>query len=177
MWECASREHGGRMSDALIGLGSNIGDGRASIDRAIALLCGESDVRLLARSSDFRTPPWGFEDQPAFTNACIEVETTLAPEALLHRCQHIEEALGRNRATERRWGPRLIDIDVLAYDDAFLSTPELTIPHPRLFERAFVLIPLAEIVPDRVIAGRRVRDAAWQVDRRGIDRLLPRHET
>jgi 2-amino-4-hydroxy-6-hydroxymethyldihydropteridine diphosphokinase len=175
MWECVSREHGGRMSDALIGLGSNIGDGRESIDRAIALLCGASDVRLLARSSDFRTPPWGFEDQPAFTNACIEVETTLAPETLLHRCQHIEKALGRNRGAERRWGPRPMDIDLLAYDDISLSTPELTLPHPRLFERAFVLAPLAEIASDRIIAGRRVRDAVQQVDKRGVDRL-PRHE-
>jgi 2-amino-4-hydroxy-6-hydroxymethyldihydropteridine diphosphokinase len=176
MWECASRVSGGPMSDALLGLGSNMGDARSNIDRAIALLCVPSDVRLLARSSDFSTPPWGIEDQPVFTNACIEVETTLAPDALLRRCQEIEEALGRNRAAERRWGPRPIDIDLLAYDDAFLSTPELTLPHPRLFERAFVLVPLAEIVPERVIAGRRVRDAVRQIDTRGLDRLPPRHE-
>jgi 2-amino-4-hydroxy-6-hydroxymethyldihydropteridine diphosphokinase len=84
--------------------------------------------------------------------------------------------LGRNRATEARWGPRIIDIDLLVYDDLVLNAPELTLPHPRLFERAFVLVPLAEIVPDRMIGGRRVRDAVRQVDGRGIERLPPRHE-
>jgi 2-amino-4-hydroxy-6-hydroxymethyldihydropteridine diphosphokinase len=164
------------MSDALLGLGSNIGDGRSNIDHAIAFLSRLSDVRLLARTSDYRTPPWGMENQPAFTNACIEVETTLAPQALFHQCQHIEYMLGRNRATEARWGPRIIDIDLLTYDDVVLNAPELTLPHPRLFERAFVLVPLAEIVPDRMIGGRRVRDAVRQVDTRGIERLPPRHE-
>jgi 2-amino-4-hydroxy-6-hydroxymethyldihydropteridine diphosphokinase len=164
------------MSNALLALGSNIGDRRTNIDHAIAFVSRLSDVRLLARSSDYRTPPWGLEDQPAFTNACIEVETTLTPQELFHQCQHIEQRLGRNRATEARWGPRIIDIDLLAYDDLLLDAPELTLPHPRLFERAFVLVPLAEIVPDRMIGGHRVRDAVLQVDARGIERLPLRHE-
>jgi 2-amino-4-hydroxy-6-hydroxymethyldihydropteridine diphosphokinase len=84
-----------------------------------------------------------------------------------------EHTLGRNRTTERRWGPRCIDIDLLSYDDLVLTTPELTLPHPRLFERAFVLVPLAEIVPGRIIAGRRVREAAMQIDASGIERLPP----
>jgi 2-amino-4-hydroxy-6-hydroxymethyldihydropteridine diphosphokinase len=108
-------------------------------------------------------------------NACIEVETTLGPHTLLRHCHSIEDALGRDRAAEQRWGPRPIDIDLLAYDDLTLTTPELTLPHPRLFTRAFVLVPLAEIIPERMIGGRRVRDAVWQVDTRGIDRLPPRH--
>jgi 2-amino-4-hydroxy-6-hydroxymethyldihydropteridine diphosphokinase len=162
------------MPDALIGLGGNIGDPRATIDRAVALLCEERDVRLLARSSDYRTPPWGVEHQPFFINACIQVETIIGPHSLLHRCQDIEDALGRDRASEQRWGPRPIDVDLLAYDDLTLKEPELTLPHPRLFARAFVLVPLTEIVPARVIGGRRVRDALRQVDTRGIDRLPPR---
>ncbi len=162
------------MPDVLIGLGGNIGDARTHIDQAIALLCKGPDVRLLARSSDYRTPPWGLEDQPFFVNACIQVETTLEPHPLLRRCQDIEDALGRDRATERRWGPRPMDIDLLAYDDLAVTEPELTLPHPRLFARAFVLAPLSEIVPERMIGGRHVRDALRQVDTRGIVRLPPR---
>jgi 2-amino-4-hydroxy-6-hydroxymethyldihydropteridine diphosphokinase len=161
------------MPEALISLGSNLGDARGNVEKAIALLSGQSDIRLLARSSDYRTPPWGFEDQPSFINACIDVATELAPHALLSRCMQSEHALGRNRSTERRWGPRCIDIDLLAYDDLVMTTPALTLPHPRLFERAFVLVPLAEIVPGRIIAGRRVREAVMQIDASEIERLPP----
>ena len=144
------------MAEALLALGGNVGDVRATLDRAIAALCERGDIRLTARSSDYETPPWGVADQPPFINLCIAVETALAPLALLARTQEVERAFGRDRAHERRWGPRSLDIDLLAYDDLALDTPDLTLPHPRLFERAFVLVPLAEIVPDRVIAGRRV---------------------
>ena len=88
--------------------------------------------------------------------------------------QAVEQALGRRRTQERRWGPRPIDIDLLAYDDVTLMGPELTLPHPRLLERGFVLVPLAEIAPERVIAGRRVRDALKAVDTSGIEQLPPR---
>jgi 2-amino-4-hydroxy-6-hydroxymethyldihydropteridine diphosphokinase len=162
------------MVEALFGLGANIGDVRDTLDRAVALLCGQSDVRLLARSSEYRTPPWGFADQPPFVNLCIAVETRLSPQNLLARAQAVENSLGRDRRNERRWGPRPIDIDLIAYDDLALKTPELTLPHPRLFERAFVLAPLAEIVPERMLAGRRIRDALLQVDSTGIERLAPR---
>ena len=155
-------------------LGGNVGDVRATLDRAVAQLCDGTDVRLVARSSDYRTPPWGVMDQPPFVNLCIAVATTLSPHALFARTQGIERALGRDRAHEQRWGPRPIDIDLLAYDDLMLATPELTLPHPRLFERAFVLVPLAEIVPDRLIAGIRARDALAKLDRTGIERLAPR---
>ena len=162
------------MAEALLSLGGNVGDVRATLDRAIAMLCDGSDVRLLARSSDYRTPPWGVADQPPFVNLCIAVDTSLTPQALLARAQSVERVLGRDRSDERRWGPRAVDIDLLAYDDLALSEPELTLPHPRLFERAFVLVPLAEIAPERMIAGTRVRDALARLDTAGIEQLPPR---
>ena len=162
------------MAEALIGLGGNVGDVRETLDRAVAALCEAPGVRLMAQSSDYRTPPWGVEDQPAFVNRCIAVATELAPRALLDRALAIEQTLGRDRTHERRWGPRRVDIDLLAYDDVTLIAPALTLPHPHLLERAFVLVPLAEIMPDRVIAGTRVRDALARLDARGIERLSPR---
>jgi len=162
------------MAEALIGLGGNVGDVRETLDRAVAALCEAPGVRLMAQSSDYRTPPWGVEDQPAFVNRCIAVATELAPRALLDRALAVEQTLGRDRTHERRWGPRRVDIDLLAYDDVTLIAPALTLPHPHLLERAFVLVPLAEIMPDRVIAGTRVRDALARLDARGIERLSPR---
>jgi 2-amino-4-hydroxy-6-hydroxymethyldihydropteridine diphosphokinase len=162
------------MAKALVGLGGNIGEVRATLDRAVAAFCDESDVRLVAQSSDYATPPWGVVDQPPFVNRCIAIETKLTPRALLDRALAVERTLGRDRARERRWGPRPVDIDLLAYDDVAIAEPDLTLPHPRLFERAFVLVPLAEIVPDRVIAGVRVCDALARVDTRGIEKLDPR---
>jgi 2-amino-4-hydroxy-6-hydroxymethyldihydropteridine diphosphokinase len=162
------------VAEALLALGGNVGDVRATLDRAVEQFCDGETVRLLARSSDYRTPPWGVKDQPPFVNLCIAVASTLSPQALFARAQTVERALGREREHERRWGPRPIDIDLLAYDDLTIESPELTLPHPRLFERAFVLVPLAEIVPDRVVAGHRVRDALAKLDRTGIERLPPR---
>lgn len=159
------------MPEALLALGGNVGDSRAILARAVAMLCDGKDVRLKARSSDYRTPAWGVEDQPPFVNLCIAVETALAPRALLERAQAVERALGRDRTEERRWGPRTADIDLIAYDDLTLDQPGLTLPHPLLFERAFVLVPLSEIAPDRVIAGRRVRDGVDRIDTAGIERL------
>jgi 2-amino-4-hydroxy-6-hydroxymethyldihydropteridine diphosphokinase len=162
------------MAEALVALGGNVGDARATLDRAVKLFCDEADVRLRARSSDYRTPPWGDADQPPFINLCIAVATRLSPRALLARAQQVERALGRERDMARRWGPRTADLDLLAYDDLTLEEAELTLPHPRLFERAFVLVPLAEIAPERMIAGTRVRDALARVDPTGIERLPPR---
>lgn len=162
------------MTQALLALGGNVGDSRTILDRAVALLCNGQEVRLTARSSDYRTPPWGIVNQPPFVNLCVVVETTLDPQALLSHAHAVERALGRDRARERRNGPRTVDIDIVAYGDLTLDTPELTLPHPRLFERAFVLVPLEEIAADRVIAGRRVADAAAKVDRTGMEKLPPR---
>jgi 2-amino-4-hydroxy-6-hydroxymethyldihydropteridine diphosphokinase len=162
------------MPEALVALGGNLGDVRDTLDRAIAAFCDGNDVRLLARSSDYRTPPWGVADQPPFVNLAVAVETSLTPQELLARAQAVELALGRERGRERRWGPRPVDIDLIAYDDLVLDTPDLTLPHPRLFERAFVLAPLAEIAPQRVIAGIKVRDALARAAAEGIERLPPR---
>jgi len=161
-------------AEALLALGGNLGDVRAAFERAIAMLCGDRAVRLIARSSDYRTPPWGVADQPPFINAAVIVATSLDPHALLARALAVERALGRHRASERRWGPRPIDIDILAYDEVVLREPDLTLPHPHLFERAFVLLPLAEIAADRVIAGRRVGDVLASADVAGIEKLPPR---
>jgi 2-amino-4-hydroxy-6-hydroxymethyldihydropteridine diphosphokinase len=159
------------MAEALLALGGNVGNSRAILDRAIDLLCDGTEVRLKARSSDYRTPPWGFKYQPDFVNLAIVVETTLDPRELLARAQDVELKLGRNRAHEKRNGPRTADIDILAYGDLTIDEPNLTLPHPRLFERAFVLVPLAEIAGDRVIAGRRIDEAVKTIDAGGIHRL------
>lgn len=160
-------------AEALIALGGNVGDSRAILDRAVAMLCDGDEVRLLARSSDYRTPPWGDTDQPPFVNLCIAVATTLDPHALLDRARAVEKSLGRDRARERRWGPRTADIDILAYDAVTLDTPELTLPHPRLFARAFVLVPLAEIAPGLEIGGTPVRTLLSRIDSTGVRRYDP----
>jgi 2-amino-4-hydroxy-6-hydroxymethyldihydropteridine diphosphokinase len=162
------------MAEALIALGGNVGDVRSTFEQAITKLCSDDAVRLIARSADYRTPPWGLTEQAPFVNAVIAVATSLAPHDLLARAQECERALGRNRALERRWGPRTIDIDLLAYDDLVLIDRDLILPHPHMLERAFVLAPLAEIAPDRLIAGVKVSDALDRVDASGIDKLPPR---
>jgi len=159
------------MTEALLGLGGNVGNVSATLDRAITLFADGEHVKLVARSSNYRTPPWGVTDQPPFINCAIAVETALPPHALLDRALNVERALGRQRANEERWGPRPVDIDLIAYGDLTIDESGLTLPHPRLFERAFVLLPLAEIVPDRVIAGRRIRDALAHLDAVGIEKL------
>jgi 2-amino-4-hydroxy-6-hydroxymethyldihydropteridine diphosphokinase len=164
------------MAEALLALGGNVGDARATLDQAVALMCDGNIVRLIARSSDYRTPPWGVEDQAPFINLCLLAQTELSPHALLERALEVERALGRDRDREQRWGPRPVDIDILAYDDVSLDEPGLTLPHPLLFERAFVLVPLNEIAPDRQIAGHRVRDALARVDASAIERLPPRQD-
>lgn len=162
------------MAEALVAFGGNVGDVRETLARAIAQCCDGALIKLISRSSDYKTPPWGVEDQPPFVNCAIAVSTQLTPQELLRRGQTTERAFGRDRANERRWGPRTLDIDLIAYDDVTLDTPELTLPHPRLFERAFVLAPLAEIVPDRAIGDVRIRDALAKLDQTGIEKLPPR---
>lgn len=161
------------MTQALIAFGGNLGDARATIAAAVAALCDGRAVTLLRRSADYRTPPWGVAGQPPFINACILADTTLTPRDLLARAQAVERDFGRDRSRETRWGPRTLDIDLIAYGDLALDEPGLVLPHPRLFERAFVLVPLAEIAADMMITGRRIGDAAAAVDRTGIERLAP----
>ncbi|MDC7788940.1 2-amino-4-hydroxy-6-hydroxymethyldihydropteridine diphosphokinase [Rhodoplanes sp. TEM] len=163
------------MADAVLSLGGNLGEPRATLARALDLLCADGTVRLVARSADYRTPPWGDPDQPDFVNLCAVVATTRTPRDLLALARTVETALGRDRGRERRWGPRTVDIDIVSYRDAagevVMDAPDLALPHPRAVERAFVLVPLAEIAPDRLIGDTRVRDLAARIDAGGIVRL------
>ncbi len=158
------------MPEVLLGLGGNLGDPVAAISAALDRL-EAGGVRILRRSRWYRTAPWGKGDQPDFVNLCIAAETALAPRALLDLILATEAALGRER--RERWGPRTIDIDILAYGDERIDEPDLTIPHPRLTERAFVLVPLLDIAPDKVIGGRTVRDWAAVSDRSRIELHSP----
>jgi 2-amino-4-hydroxy-6-hydroxymethyldihydropteridine diphosphokinase len=162
------------MAEALIALGGNVGNVRDTFDRAIAAFCDGVAVRLLKRSSDYRTPPAGVTDQPSFINCAIVAATELPPPALLARAQSIEVEFGRNRSQEQHWGPRTLDIDLIAYGDLTMDTSDLTLPHPRALERAFVLLPLAELVPERRISGVRIKNALARADQTGIEKLPPR---
>src|SRR5712672_741440 len=159
------------MASALIALGGNVGDVRATFKKAIVEICRTAEAALLARSSDYTTPPWGDEQKARFVNACIETETGLAPLALLKVLQRVEQAFGRERSKQRPWGPRTLDLDLIAYDDVAMDLPKLTLPHPRLFESAFVLVPLADIAPDRLIAGQNASAALAKLPTDGIERL------
>jgi 2-amino-4-hydroxy-6-hydroxymethyldihydropteridine diphosphokinase len=159
------------MARAHIGLGSNLGDKEHMVGAALERLDAAEGVRVVARSPNYRTPPWGETNQDWFVNAAAAVETTLGPHALLDLCLEVERQLGRVR--ERKWGPRLIDIDLLDYDGRAVSDELLTLPHPFVLERAFVLKPLADIAPDLTIGGIRVSEALAQVDQTGIDRIAP----
>lgn len=141
------------MASVIIALGGNVGDVRDTFRKAISNICGMTQAALVARSSDYATKPVGGPPQDDFINAVIEIETELDPHALLFTLHRIEQKFGRNRAAETRWGPRGLDLDMIACDDVVIDKPELTLPHPRAAERAFVLVPLAEIAPDRVING------------------------
>jgi 2-amino-4-hydroxy-6-hydroxymethyldihydropteridine diphosphokinase len=159
------------MANALLGFGGNVGDVRANLNEAVAMFADGKEVRLRYASSHYHTPPWGVLEQPPFVNMAIEVETDLSPRALLERAMNIESAFDRDRNREKRWGPRTLDADLLSYDNLVVDEPGLILPHPRMFERAFVLVPLNEIVPGRVIAGRSIREALSRLDDRGIERL------
>lgn len=140
------------LFDAAIGLGSNVGDKRANIARAIALLTADGAVRVVARSRDYRSAPWGVLEQDWFVNAVITVATALTAQQLLERCQRVENEMGRVR--KQKWGPRLIDVDVLTYRDQLIDEPDLKVPHPLIAERGFVVVPLKEVAPDLTIRGQ-----------------------
>lgn len=143
---------------ALVGLGGNLGDPAAEVRKALAALDGLPATRMLRHSRLYRTAPWGVTAQPAFVNAVAELATRLEPRALLRQLLAIERRQGRRR-DERRWGPRLIDLDLLVLGDLALDEPGLVLPHPHLAERAFVLAPLAELDPERMLTGLgRVRE-------------------
>jgi 2-amino-4-hydroxy-6-hydroxymethyldihydropteridine diphosphokinase len=136
-----------------VGLGSNIGQSRRVLGRALAQTEALPDTRVDAVSPCYRTTPWGVTEQPDFLNAVVRLTTELEPLPLLHRLQSIERCLGR-RDDRPRWGPREIDLDILIYADRVVSLPELTVPHPHLAQRAFVLVPLNDLSPTLEVPGQ-----------------------
>ncbi|MFC3323408.1 2-amino-4-hydroxy-6-hydroxymethyldihydropteridine diphosphokinase [Mesorhizobium cantuariense] len=159
----------GPNSTVYLSLGGNLGDPAKSMGAALRMLDADADTRVTGVSSLYRTPPWGKLDQPDFLNAAAEISTGLAPRALLDLCLDAERKLKRVR--EERWGPRLIDIDILVFGDRVIHETGLEVPHPRMLERAFVLAPLAEIAPGLVVGGRSIMDRLVAVDTSGIERL------
>jgi 2-amino-4-hydroxy-6-hydroxymethyldihydropteridine diphosphokinase len=158
------------MSRIYLGLGTNLGDRYANLQRAVDEL--QKILTITAVSPVFSTEPWGDVDQPSFLNICLAAVGSLSPHDLLAQIRRIEQDLGR--LPSRRWGPRLIDIDILFYDSLILSDEKLTIPHPHIAERAFVLAPLAVIIPDfrHPQTGISVREMLDNVDSSGVERLF-----
>ena len=152
------------MSREYVGLGANLGDREAALRVALELLAAEPEIDVVAVSHVRETDPVGYVDQPHFLNAAAALETSLPPRALLERLLAVERALGRTRDGPR-FGPRTIDLDLLVYADERVDEPGLTIPHPRLHERRFVLEPLADLDPELAVPGRgRVRDLLAALD-------------
>lgn len=146
------------MSEVGFSFGSNVGNRIRMIERALEMLFAAPGLDILAVSSFYETAPWGYERQEPFVNLCAAGTTALPARRLLELCKHIEHELGRRETF--RWGPRVIDIDILYYDGQEVREPDLAIPHKELFNRAFVLRPLAEIRPGLVLSGRRISEAA-----------------
>lgn len=158
------------MSRAWLGLGGNIGDVEAAMASALRRLDAEDGIAVTAVSALYKTPPWGVTDQPWFLNCCAEIETSLSPQNLLKACQAAEHAGKRERKI--RWGPRTIDIDVLMFEGVESDDKALTLPHPRMHERAFVLLPLAEIAAGEVLRGRLITEWAAAIDGEDVERLV-----
>ncbi len=138
---------------AFIGLGGNVGEAPSTLRSAIDQLDALPDTRLVSASKLYRTAPVGGIEQADFVNAVAQIETALPPEVLLQALFAIERAHGRDRSIEKRWGPRTLDLDLLLYGEDVIDIDGLTVPHPRIAERAFVLVPLVEIAPDAFIPG------------------------
>lgn len=154
------------MKRAFLSLGSNMGDKKKYLYEAIKLLDSYTGVRIVNLSSLYETNPWGYTEQDLFMNLVVEVETTLSPIELLDCCQWIEQELGRVRLV--KWGPRVIDVDILLFEDELINTDRLTVPHPFMAERDFVMIPLCEIAKDLKINGVKVETVAKRFDSNGL---------
>ncbi len=156
------------METLYLALGTNLADRFANLQAALAAL--PPAVKILQSSPIYETEPWGVTDQPAFLNMVIQGETRLSPTDLLSHLKRLEKDLGRLPSI--RYGPRLIDIDILFYNELVLNSPELTIPHPHLQERAFVLVPLADLIPDLLhpVLHRPIRTLLKEVDTTGVKR-------
>ena len=155
---------------AYLGLGSNLGDRLANLQGAVDHLRAEDGIRVDASSRVWETAPVGGPEQPDYLNAVVRVETNLDPQGLLAACRRAESALGRERGV--RWGPRTVDVDVLLYDERAVDEPDLVVPHPRIAERAFVILPLLELDPDPVLPdGRRLVEQ--RLDASGVAPFAP----
>ncbi|MEM7463462.1 MAG: 2-amino-4-hydroxy-6-hydroxymethyldihydropteridine diphosphokinase [Pseudomonadota bacterium] len=154
---------------AWIGLGGNIGDVPSQMMRAIDILASNDEIRLAGVSGLYATEPWGLKEQAEFKNACIEISTSLEPKALLEACLATEAGLDRIR--DVRWGPRTIDLDILAMEDVAIDIDGLTIPHSRLHERAFALVPLADLAPDLKIDGQSILELLEKQDCSGVKQI------
>jgi 2-amino-4-hydroxy-6-hydroxymethyldihydropteridine diphosphokinase len=162
---------------AFVGLGGNVGDSVATLRAAVHRLMTVPRSRVASVSRFYRTPAWGQENQADFVNAVVAIETALAPKMLLDELLHIERDFGRERAADGsgRWGPRVLDLDILLYGDRVVDEPGLHVPHPYLHERAFALVPLLDLVSDIEIPGRgSARRALAQVGGAGIESLVER---
>lgn len=159
------------MAKALLSLGSNIGNRDANLADAITRLASHPHVSLLKRSSTYCTAPVGPVAQDDFYNLAILIETDLDPDALMQLCLDTEAAMGRDRKNAIRWGPRLIDIDVILFENLKIKSDHIELPHPRFRERAFVLVPMAEIAPDWIVDGERLDALAAKLDQSGIRKI------
>ena len=157
------------MSTAYLGLGGNLGNRRQYLADAILALNSEAGIRVEKISSVYLSKPVGVVDQPDFLNLVVQIATSLTAHELLMRCLQIEKKLGRVRA--ERWGPRAIDLDILWVDGASINEPELVLPHPRMKERAFVLVPLAEIAPMLLLDGVCIDELTARLDQSGLQLL------
>ncbi|TDX48801.1 2-amino-4-hydroxy-6-hydroxymethyldihydropteridine diphosphokinase [Orenia marismortui] len=142
------------MINSYLGLGTNVGDREDNLRQAISLIKDFPQTKVLLLSKIYETEPWGYTEQDNFLNMCLKLETTLSPYQLLAECQAVEKELKRKRKV--RWGPRTIDVDILLYDNLNLSEEDLTIPHPRIAERNFVLIPLRDLDKKLTISNKKI---------------------
>lgn len=157
---------------AYLCLGSNLGDRAGTMAKSVGLIA-RAGLTIIGRSSLYETPPWGPVPQGPYLNMVVAVETELSARELLNLLLSVEHAFGRDRSREVRFGPRSIDIDILLYGEEVVAEPDLEIPHPRMMERAFALIPLSELAPDLTVGGVAVAAALAGLDRSGIVKVEP----
>ncbi|SHK07151.1 2-amino-4-hydroxy-6-hydroxymethyldihydropteridine diphosphokinase [Tepidibacter formicigenes] len=150
------------MSNVYLSLGTNMGDREKYLKDAIDLINNFEDTKIVKISKVYETKPWGYTNQKNFLNLCLKINTNLSPHNLLKKCQEAERFLKRERII--RWGPRTIDVDILIYDDIICNDENLTLPHPRIQERAFVLVPLMDLDEDLIIKGKKIKDWLELVD-------------